>query len=61
MAFSVSGCRNVNITRDNNVRSAEMQQWNKGKGEFTMETIFIWSNVVQLIVPPLHAAHSHTV
>jgi hypothetical protein len=32
MAVSVTGCTNVNITRDNNVRSVEMQQWNKRIG-----------------------------
>jgi len=61
MAFSVTGCTNVNITRDNNVSSAEMQQWNKRIREFIMEIILVWSNVVQLLVSPSQAAHSHAV
>jgi hypothetical protein len=61
MAFSVTGCTNVNITRDNNVSSAEMQQWNKRVGEFIMEMIVVWSDVVQLIVSPSQAAHSNAV
>jgi len=61
MAFSVTGCTNVNTTRDNNVSSAEMQEWIKGTGEFIMEMILVWSNVVQLIVSSSQAAHSHAV
>ena len=61
MAFSVAGCINVNITTDNSVSSAEMQQWNKCIGEFIMEMILVWSEVAQLIVSPSQAAHSHTV
>ena len=48
MAFSVTGCTNVNITRDNMVSSVEMQQWNKRIGEFKMEIVLVWSNVRKL-------------
>jgi len=61
MAFSVTGCTNVNMTRDDNVSGAEMQQWNKRIEEYVMEMVLVWSNVVQLIVPPSQATQSHTV
>ena len=30
------------------VSSVEMQQWNKRIGEFKMEIVLVWSNVLQL-------------